>query len=389
MRRQSLIALPLAVLLLGAGGALAEGSRLHYGAEVAVGYDSNPLRVMDDGDNGAFTELSADLSHTIELAPLVRVFYDADATFRFHGSDRSNADFGGGELGAGLGFAPYRGGKSSVTLWVGAELAMFRTTYIDRETGDVYETSGVPLTDPPTAVAVPDRYDSDRTSFFVNTRWTLNRRVRLSLETRYETTSYREDYSKTTTLDPLDHVQLVLTPELRFRVSEAFTLRAAVAFADRDYDERPALDGSGDPVDGTQREYRQTKLRLWADFDPSGDWRVRFGLRNSERDDTFAGYYDYASIGMWASVERRIGDMNRVRLFAAMSERDYDNATVQGETDEVVLGSEIKRFSLRYDRNLSKGLRWFAEAGAQDTDNEDPVYAYDRRWVLTGIRFRR
>lgn len=387
--RRSSFRLALAALVLGAAvpGAAGDPAELDYGVRVGLGVDSNPLEIRDDGSNSVYTALGLDAGVEKQISARLRLFSFGAVTTRFHEGRQSNADDLYGSVRGGMQFTPFAQQRGRLVLAVGGGYAVRDSTYTDRATGDVYLLPSV-LT-PPDVVRIADRYDYDTTDAFARVSWKVAPRVRLSLRARLSRSSYGEDYTISTGLDSLDNRAFSLEPDVTFYVNDSLSVRFAAEITDLDYDDRSALGLDGLPVADTQREYHYARYRLQFRMIPADRWRLRFGLSHTNRDDTFVGYYDYDSQFGFLTVDRKLGESDTIRLHASISDLAYDRATVPGMSADDTRNNDVLRVVGRYSRKIREHLGWYAETGAERTDSRDPVYAYDRDWVETGIRFRR
>ncbi len=376
--------LSIVVLVPGIPGDLAAAdNELDYSLTLATGVDTNPLEVSSDGPNGSYTLLGLNGNFSSELSERTRYFLDGSVRARLYESTASDADRTAGHVRTGFSLLPQRWGHGRLAFTFGTEYSIRRSTFIDSETGNVYDisTGSGP-------VAIPDRYDYDDLELFFKTYWKLNRRVRLSLGTEWHQADYVKDYPEIPDFYPLDSTSLVVTPEIRLRINGMATLYASVKFIDRDYDNRPALDMGGDDVAGTNREYHDTRYSLTILLRPE-QWKIRLGLSGADRSDTYVGYYDYASAGSRLSIQREIGTRSSVQLYASARELEYDNALVPGDPSQETRGKDVTRFKARYDRKFLQSFSWFVEGGSERTDSQDPYWAYDSDWIQAGVKFTR
>ena len=156
--------LAFGILLIGALGtaAVAAENDGGYGARLATGYETNPLRISDDGPNGLFTDLLLDGHVRRAWDSGVELFANADAWQRFYESGTADADYAGGSVRTGAAFSPTR--RLSVT--AGGFYSLYRATYTDRATGEVFEISAPPSASI-SSVAIPDRLDYDGRGLFL------------------------------------------------------------------------------------------------------------------------------------------------------------------------------------------------------------------------------
>ena len=163
----------------------------------------------------------------------------------------------------------------------------------------------------------------------------------------------------------------------------------SVALTDLEYDDRLALDANGAEALGTTRSYRYVNYRVAVSVRPADRWSLGVGLAAGGRDDTYAGYYDYTNASVFLTVDHEFGPKSRLHVYASMFDTGYDTATISGDPAAEVLGSNEQLYMARFHRSLGKRVRWFAEAGTRQRDNQNPVFTFDREWVLTGIHFGR
>jgi hypothetical protein len=376
-----------AVAVLSIAGAMGGETRTGYGVTLVSGYDSNPLRVSKEasGPDGTFGQVRLEGQVTHTAASSLTLFADGQAHGRFHGSGTSDADFSSGTVRMGLALSP--ASLRRLVIGAGGRYTAYRTTYVDRADGEVYEVSSI--LDPSVTTPIGDRLDHDAAEYFFNLRWKQNEKLKLFLDTRLEETNYVEDYTATTYLEPLDSRATTVEPGASLQLHRAARLIFSVAFTDLDYTEQSALDADGFRVQDETRSYEYTQYRLTLRVTPSDRWNVWAGARSSDRNDRYAGYYDYGSVSSYVSVDRMIGEKAKIRLYTSLSDLNYDNATVSGDLDGQTLDNEVRTVLTRYERDLRERSRWFVEGGLRRADSRDPDFAYDSDWVLGGIRFWR
>jgi hypothetical protein len=153
-----------------------------------------------------------------------------------------------------------------------------------------------------------------------------------------------------------------------------------------EYASRAAVDSEGQVVQGTTREYRFSRPRLTLSARAGEDWTVRGGLVGGDRRDTYAGYYDSGSWAAYVSAHRA-GPRSGIRLYLSHGSTGYDHATVGSEPGSPTLRGDDVELAGRFDRGISRRVRWFVEGGAQRSDSRDPVFSYDRNWMLAGIHY--
>ena len=358
-------------------------------AGVAAGYDANPLRVSGGSEGGGFTELRLDLALGVDLGDRTGLFVDLDGRQRRHVTDLSDADFLTARARAGFNWTPWRSGRRHLSLAGGGSYGLQRLTFIDRATGAVYEIVEDPSATPPVIRSIPDRLDVDRAGAFLNLRARLSRRVRVFLDTALERNDYAEDYDGSNVLESLDHDRLTLTPGVRLILHSRARLTLSVTGTMADYDERLARDLAGDPAPGVLNEYRYITHRASLDLLPGRSWETSFGVNTVDREDPYAGYYNYGGTALFAFVKNSFTPRTTWQLFASYRELDYENATVSSAPDSEFRSSDAMRFVGRVEHSLTDSLLFFAEGGYQNSDSNDPDYTYERDWAMAGFRYRR
>jgi hypothetical protein len=383
-----------AVAVLALAGALSPAvageTESTFGVGVVAGFDSNPLLVSDDGPSGAFAQLRLDggVTRYVGAGSAAAFFLDGHVATRADEGRTSDAGHDGGDLRLGVALSPGFAGHRLVVS-TGGRLAAYRGTFTDRATGRVYEAAVAPPTDPPSTMPIPDRLDFDSSGAFLNLRWKQGPRLTWSLETSWDHTDYVEDYEHDTDLDPLDYRSLTVRPGASLRLGDLASLALRVALTDLDYDDRPALDEAGTEVPGTTRTYHYAQYQLLLQVKPAEPWSLHVALGAGGRDDEYAGYYDSVSRSGSIALGRHFGRKSQLRLVASLRDVEYDHATVSGDPADDIRGSDEQRFAGRFTRTIGEHLRWFVEGGTRQTDGRDPVFAYDRDWVITGFRYGR
>jgi len=375
-------------ILLGAEEAAAAKVETGAGLDLVAGYDSNPLMIAGEGPGGAFGQASFSAGLNVGAGRRGSFFFDAAGLDRRYESETTDGDYRRADMRTGVLMPRIRAGRTRISLTAGVLYEIRRSTYTDRLTGGVYEVVTDP--NPPTTTAlIPHRFDTDTAGAFFDLSWRLNRRLRVFLDTRLEQTDYVEDYDGITTLDPLDFRALHLEPGVQVRVNDLLSVVASVAWSDLDFDRQFALDAGGNQVAGTAREYHYTRYRLRFLMTPGRQWHVNVGVLAADRQDTWAGYYDFGALTGFVSALRTFGDRNRLQLFASGRRLDYEHATVLGDPNAVTRGSDMRRFAARFDRVLNRHLGLFAEGVVLRTNSEDPIFTYDQDTALIGVSIRK
>ena len=388
MGRRTLGAIVLcaATTLGGARGETETSYALHWRA----GGDSNPLEVSGDGPGAAFSELALEggLTHWIGSGATAAWFLDGDATVRAHERSTADADFERGSARIGLAYSPALAGRR-LLVSLGGRVSAYQGTFTDPATGEVYRASVAPATDPPSSVAIPERLDQASRGVFVKVRFKQNKRLTYSLASSVDEVHFPEGYGDSTDLDPLDYRTVTLSPRLAWQLGELAVLDLGASWADLDYERRPALDRGGNPVPGTSRRYHYVQYFAGLRVRPAKPWSLSLDLSGGGREDTYAGYYDDASRAGSLTVEREVGERGRFSVAGSVRELDYDHATVSGDPTDPPQTSDEQRYQARYSLALGERLSWHVEAGAERVDNQDPIFAYDRDFVFTGVDYGR
>jgi hypothetical protein len=378
----------LLVVFVGAGDVAAARVEAGAGLDLVAGYDSNPLMIAGGGPGGAFGQAAFSAGLDVGAGRSASYFFDAAGLDRRYDSETADADYRRADLTTGVLMPRIRAGRTRISLTAGVLYEIRRSTYTDRLTGRVYEIVTDP-NPPATTALIPERFDTDTAGAFLDLSWRINRRLRFFLDTRFEQTDYVEDYDGVTALAPLDFRALHLEPGAQIRVNDLLAIVATVGWTDLDFDRQFALDADGDEVGGTTREYRYTRYGLRFLMTPGRSWHVNVGVLAADRQDTWAGYYDFGALTGFVSALRTFGERSRLQLFASGRRLDYDHATVLGDPDAVTRGSDMRRFAARFDRALNRHLGLFVEGAVLRTNSEDPIFSYDQDTALVGVSIRK
>jgi len=360
--------------VLAAGGVLAGEAEWNHEVGLNTGYDSNPLKLPDNEKGGGFTEAAFDGGLDFEYSRRNAFHLDLEAKTRRHGSSLSDADRTTAGLAAGFELTPYVKDFSALQLDVGTRLAVRRGTFTSRQSGQVFEVDD----GGGTFVAIPDRFDYNRMETFANLEWRLNLRTQLFLDSEYTFKDYVEDYHGIATVESLDYDGLTFRPGARFDATSMLNVELSAIRTDREYDERTSVDTTGTSVPGTLREYVYTGFDAKLRLRPENRWRWTFALQTLDREDTWAGYYDYTSWTARVWTRFRISSRDRLILSTSLSDREYDNSTVNSELNGELRSSETLRLRAAFTRKLTRRFDVTVEAGLRSVDNPNALYEYDR-----------
>lgn len=381
----------IAVVAFAAVSIPVPGAETSGGAAVSLlyGLDTNPLKIMGDGDDGMFSELLVSGGFNVGFGPTVGLFMDGDGGIRRYESGFADADTSGARARLGLSFAPLRGNPGRMAVAIGGTYGTNRSTFTDRVTGAPYEIVVDPVAIPPATAAIPDRFSANTTGGFVDFRWRPTRSFRVLFRTQLDKTDFIEDYTSTGVLYSLDNTIVTFEPGVQYQFNGIVAVTFSVAMTTLSYDEQPALDLDGSEVAGTTREYRHAEYRVKVLISPRRSMFLTVGIRGGDRQDTYAGYYDFNARTAFVTFDQTIGRRNSVQFNASLRQVDYDRAVVPGTIEEAIRSSEVQRYVGRYKYMVHKYVGLFAEGGVLRTDNRDPIFAFDRNWILTGVEFRR
>jgi hypothetical protein len=215
-----------------------------------------------------------------------------------------------------------------------------------------------------------------------------SRRLLLFLDTALHDVDYVEDYTDTTDLEPLDQSLLLLEPGVSIAVARGVRVMVSYVRGAIDYDDRSALDSAGERVDDVDRSYRSSTLRVRARITAPESWTFYAGASTTDREDTYGGYYDYGLWSGYVSVDRALGRVGTLRLYASHFDLDYANATVTGDPEDGKRNSAIQRWLGRYEIEVRKPVGAFVELGVEEARSRDRSEAYDSSWFLAGVRYR-
>lgn len=356
--------------------------------QLQAGYDSNGLRLNGEGREGYFGELLAQTGVKSAFGHRLELFANASGSRRTYESAVDDAGSASGALQAGTRLVTNPRSRHRLVLTLGGSLRTHRWTFTDRTTGEIYEVAADPPTIPGSTTPIPERYDNDVYGAFFDMSWRVRRNIHLSLATRMEDARYREDYAQTTALDSLDYEALTFSPGITFRLNRMVALGLAVVYSDLQYDSQPALNEAGLGVLGTRRAYEYLDYRVTLRMAPSAALSFDVGLRGGRRDDLYAGYYDFDSLASYVSLGYSPADRAQLNFSASLSDLDYDRAVIPESPNGEIRSNDVRRYVASFTWQLHRSFDLVVESGLQQTDSTDPIYAYDRDWVLTGVRFR-
>lgn len=379
------------IALLGLALAAAPGAhatpRWEAEAAVVAGYDSNPLRVQDDGAGSGYLEERIAIGVQGAWGRRAAWMTRLRAAHRSHAAPARDADTTTVGVEAAAAFGMRRVDPTRWVLRCGVRGAANRLTYVDRTTGAPVQALVDPL-DPASAISLADRLDHDVATAFVESRWRLGRRVRAAIEIARERIDFTRDYDAYPAVEALDQGAWLVEPHLLIEPFDGLRIDASYAWADRTYDTLTAVGPSGAAVGDAPRRYRQGAGRITVSARTSPAWDLDGGVDRSGRSDRFAGYYDARGWNAWVTGSRALPGRFRARLSWSQGALDYPNARVSAEPDAGYRESAFTRVAARVDRALPRGLAVHLEGGRQKAANADAELAYGRTWIQTGLRWQ-
>lgn len=255
-------------------------------------------------------------------------------------------------------------------------------TYVSRLTGLV-ATDAV-------GNEIDDRYDSGQGELQAQWRFPGKAFGRLSLDAAVSDRNYRQDYQQFG-LDRLDYYQYGIGPGYEIGEGDS-QFRVRLMAEERAYRDRRTSDAAGNPVAGTDLEYRyySAEARLRHRFDRRSAVSLTGGYEI--REDNGVGFADRTEWHAGVEWSWRFSGDSRLRLEGEYRSRVFDGQVVGDPTvnDE---SPEKKGFDARiqYSRPFPfldiRGFSLVIEGRWESFDNSsDARYAYDRAIGFLGVR---
>ena len=371
--------------------ALAGSTEGEVNMEISAGHDSNPLELNNEAPltregalGGSFTQVVLGSRLAKRWSSRGGWFVAAQGRGRVYPSSLEEADTAQGRVEAGVGLVLLERGERRLSAALHGSFGLDRSTFVDPATGETYLVGS----DPNLQMAIPDRFDSSVTSMNLDLRLRTSRRILLMLDTSLQREDFADAYDQISTLEPLDNRSLTLQPGVRWQMSERVRLEVTSEWARLRYDGLSALESDGTTASGPRRSYRVGGLRAILRAEPSGRWSFSVGLGASDRRDLHAGYYDSSGANAVASVAWALVARTRVALNVSQAIYDYERATLDDSSNGDLRGGDTLRASARVEQDLVERLAAFVEGGTQRSNNQDPLYTYDRHWAFAGLRYR-
>jgi hypothetical protein len=345
------------------------------------GYDSNAYELSDTlGEQGGFfaeAEAIVNAEGTADKGWHKQV--DLGVFGRLHESDLRDAD-------RARVFVRARGDSAEKYDEHGWEWAlryrMRDETYVSTLTGQV-ATDDV-------GNEIGDRYDSGRADLLLQWRFPGRKFGRFSVEATAADRNYLDDYEQLG-LERLDYYEYGAGPGYEVGDRDR-SLRVNLKLEERIYRDRRESDAAGNPVAGTDLEYRyytaevryQQRLSRRSSLELTGGYDLR--------EDNGVGYGDRTRWNVGFEWTQRFKDDGRLVMESEYNSRVYDE---QFASDPTINDEEPEKkgfdVAVRYSRPFPfvdiRGFSLVVEAELQSYDNnDDERYTYDRLIGFVGVR---
>lgn len=259
---------------------------------------------------------------------------------------------------------------------------MHDQTYVSRFTG-VVATDGA-------GNGIGDRFDNAAGEFRAAWHFPGGKYGRISFKGSAIHKNYLTDYEDLG-LDRLDYYEFGVTPGYEIGGRDR-NLRIDLPFSERRYRDRRVSDLGGDPVAGTDLEYRyygidaryQHRLTRTNALEMTGGYDIR--------EDNGVGFADRTRWNAGLAWTYRPANRTRLAFELEWSSRVFDrrvvgDPTINDESPDKEGYSFDFRYAMPFPGLKDHGYLLLAEAGWESYDNSDDVrYSYDRLKVFVGIR---
>jgi hypothetical protein len=375
------------------------GSKLNWSASAGLGYDSNIYRAPSDPylDYGPtptpdptdpvipeiFSDVFVPLKYKVRYEDIINNSNALIAQYRFSGkfyadSDFSNANTMKHTIKLGNEHVLNKRKRLRDSVYAGFIYDNKKSQYLDRDGGDDQETSG--------GSNVSDRYVYNAVG--IETRYDHRTSpVKYSFEFKL----LNRDYEKVA-ISELDHKYILISGDIKFRLSRFSKLKFKYKHYEYDYDERPSRSSDGRlPPNNPPREYVYDEFLVSYILRASKNLKTYFTYSYTTRSDEYVGYNDYErnKIKLKALYEYS----KKVNINAALTywERDYPNAFafdrfVLGENEEDKNYDGMK-LELDVDYSLDKHQTFWIDFEWRDENSTDLRYEYDRSIIMTGVKW--
>ncbi|MDQ6958301.1 MAG: hypothetical protein Q9M24_04235 [Mariprofundaceae bacterium] len=390
------IALITTALSAQTGALAAEGSssNLAVTAKVGIGYDTNVFRSPDV----TYVDLSKAGNPltlpNVQAGIFIPMGFDARyvsdsfiATYRFDGDlypnrSLSNADIYDHKFDIGRKLEQPAKWLGVDDFYAGLTLKYHRQTYVDRDTGLDFITSG-------SGTNVSQRFN------YLG----LGTKVKLTKKTDMATYHARFSFERRFYSDPVvisvwDHNYFILGGDARFHIGHRTALKLSYDFSIRDFSNRPSHSANGrltrkNPT--VTYYYHAPEVTLSHRFSKALVTFLSYG--RTYRQDTFVGYNDYRRDKVrWRTAYSPSKNV-KMRLALSYRKRVYDNAFA---FDNPVAGAGSKDFNI-YTANArgefklgflpSEHWALWGEVNYRNQASGDTRYDYKRTQVMGGIKW--
>jgi hypothetical protein len=379
--RSMTTALRIAALVAGVLAGANAGAESDINLRGGFGYDSNAYELGDVlGEQGGFF---ADAEATINAEGTATGGWHKQADLglsgRLHESSLRDAD-------RGRIYVRARGDsaeKYEKNGWDWAlRYAMRDQTYVSRLTGLV-ATDVV-------GNEIGDRYDSGRADLLLQWRFPGRKFGRFSIEATAADRNYLEDYEQFG-LERLDYYEYGAGPGYEVGGLDR-NLRVNLKMEERIYRDRRESDAAGQPVAGTDLEYRyyavearyQHRLTRRSALELTGGYDLR--------EDSGVGYADRTQWNVGLEWTQQFRDSGRLKMEAEYSSRVFDQQVIGDPTiNDEAPDKKGVNVQVRYARPFPfvdiRGFSLVVEAELDSYRNsDDERYTYDRLVGFIGVR---
>lgn len=348
---------------------------------VDLGYDSNVFDLNESvGErDGMFAFLEAGFSAEDASPSGWSMGLDAGATARLYEPNRNDGD-------QQRYFVRVRGDSGGKRREHSFDWALrYRlndSTYVSRFTGAV-STDGA-------GNAIGDRFDNSMVDLRAAWHFPGGSYGRIALEASALTKNYLKDYAALG-LERLDYSQLGLGPEYE-RGDKGNKLRIGLTLALREYRDRRASDSVGNPLGGTDLEYRYYGIDARYERALTRTTVLEWSGGYDLREDNGSGFGDRTRWNTGVEWTYQPGARSRLSVELEWSSRVFDrpvtgDPTIVDETPE----KKGYRLDVRYSRPFpgvrTEGVSLLAETRWESFDNTDEArFSYDRLVGFAGIR---
>lgn len=373
------LAAALAALFCLAGGTASAAHELDLRAD--LGYDSNvfDLNKSIGERDGMFSLLEAGFSAEDTSPSGWNMGMDAGAAAQLFESSVNDGD----EARYFVRVRGDSGGKRREHVFDWAlRYRLHDSTYVSRFTGLV-ATDGA-------GTEIGDRFDNSVSDLRAAWHFPGGGYGRVSLEGYAVTRNYLRDYASLG-LERLDYNQFGLEPEYEVGGRDS-NFRITLTLALRQYGDRRVSDVSGNPVAGTDLEYRYYGVDARYEHELTRTNVLEFSGGYDIREDNGIGFDDRTRWNTGVEWIYRPAAQIRLSVELEWSSRVFDrpvtgDPTINDETPE----KKGYRLNVKYVRPFpgvkTRGVSLLAEAWWESFDNTDDVrFSYDRLEAFAGIR---